>query len=40
MIVRGAKGEVRAFHNACRHRGSRICQSAKRQERKTRLSLP
>ncbi|WP_067098987.1 aromatic ring-hydroxylating oxygenase subunit alpha [Marinomonas atlantica] len=29
VVVRGAKGEVRAFHNACRHRGSRICQNAK-----------
>ncbi|MCE6950801.1 aromatic ring-hydroxylating oxygenase subunit alpha [Cereibacter sphaeroides] len=25
VIVRGADGEVRAFHNSCRHRGSRIC---------------
>src|SRR3546814_14796209 len=26
VIVRGADGVVRAFHNTCRHRGSRICQ--------------
>lgn len=25
MIVRDQQGEVRAFHNVCRHRGSRIC---------------
>jgi Rieske 2Fe-2S family protein len=29
IIVRGADGEIRAFHNTCRHRGSRICQTAK-----------
>ncbi|MGQ0677024.1 MAG: aromatic ring-hydroxylating dioxygenase subunit alpha, partial [Rhodospirillales bacterium] len=25
LVVRGADGKVRAFHNVCRHRGSRIC---------------
>ena len=25
IVVRGRDGEVRAFHNSCRHRGSRIC---------------
>jgi Rieske 2Fe-2S family protein len=25
IIVRGADGAIRAFHNSCRHRGSRIC---------------
>lgn len=29
VVVRGADGVVRAFHNSCRHRGSRICSSAK-----------
>ncbi len=29
VIVRDNKGEVRAFHNACRHRGSRICAESK-----------
>ncbi len=29
VVVRGDKGEIRAFHNACRHRGSRICSEAK-----------
>ncbi|MEX3776836.1 aromatic ring-hydroxylating dioxygenase subunit alpha [Pseudomonas sp. MYb118] len=28
-IVRGADGQVRAFHNACRHRGSKVCTEAK-----------
>jgi Rieske 2Fe-2S family protein len=25
IVVRGNKGMIRAFHNSCRHRGSRIC---------------
>lgn len=25
IVVRGADGKVRAFHNTCRHRGSRVC---------------
>ncbi len=25
MVVRGNDGAIRAFHNSCRHRGSRIC---------------
>ncbi|WP_210529570.1 aromatic ring-hydroxylating oxygenase subunit alpha [Rubellimicrobium arenae] len=29
VIVRGADGAIRAFHNSCRHRGSRICSEAK-----------
>ncbi len=29
IIVRGRDGEVRAFHNSCRHRGSRICEAAR-----------
>ena len=29
IIVRGDKGEIRAFHNVCRHRGSRLCEHAK-----------
>ncbi|RWB36496.1 MAG: aromatic ring-hydroxylating dioxygenase subunit alpha, partial [Mesorhizobium sp.] len=29
MIVRDAKGTIRAMHNTCRHRGSKICKDAK-----------
>ncbi|WP_136068856.1 aromatic ring-hydroxylating oxygenase subunit alpha [Modicisalibacter radicis] len=25
IVVRGAEGQVHAFHNVCRHRGSRLC---------------
>ena len=25
LVVRGADGEIRAFHNHCRHRGTRLC---------------
>jgi p-cumate 2,3-dioxygenase subunit alpha len=25
LIVRGADGEIRVFHNACRHRGAMVC---------------
>ncbi len=25
IVVRGEKDEIRAFHNTCRHRGSRVC---------------
>ena len=29
LVVRGADGVVRAFHNSCRHRVSRLCSSAR-----------
>ncbi len=29
IVVRGADGAIRAFHNSCRHRGSRICSAAR-----------
>lgn len=29
IIVRGSDGEIRAFHNTCRHRGSVLCKSEK-----------
>ncbi len=28
VVVRGADGELRALHNVCRHRGSRLCDAA------------
>jgi phenylpropionate dioxygenase-like ring-hydroxylating dioxygenase large terminal subunit len=27
IVVRDGKGEINAFHNVCRHRGARICES-------------
>ena len=29
VIVRGTDGQIRAFHNSCRHRGSRICSASR-----------
>jgi Rieske 2Fe-2S family protein len=29
IVIRGAEGKVHAFHNVCRHRGSRLCVSDK-----------
>jgi Rieske 2Fe-2S family protein len=29
VIVRGRDGQIRAFHNSCRHRGSRVCTTPK-----------
>jgi Rieske 2Fe-2S family protein len=31
IIVRGRDGEIRAFHNSCRHRGSLICRAREGQ---------
>ncbi|MGQ7248742.1 aromatic ring-hydroxylating oxygenase subunit alpha [Halomonas sp. V046] len=28
VVVRGNDGEIRVFHNACRHRGSKVCTQA------------
>ncbi|MBL8669047.1 MAG: aromatic ring-hydroxylating dioxygenase subunit alpha [Alphaproteobacteria bacterium] len=38
LVVRGRDGAIRAFHNACRHRGARLC----RDEigRKPRITCP
>ncbi len=38
VVVRGADGTVRAFHNTCRHRGSRICSAP--SGRASRLRCP
>ena len=29
VVVRGRDGQIRAFHNSCRHRGSRVCTTEK-----------
>lgn len=29
VVVRGRNGQLRAFHNSCRHRGSRVCTAEK-----------
>lgn len=29
LVVRGGDGEIRAFHNSCRHRGSLVCTAAR-----------
>ncbi|MDE2384349.1 MAG: aromatic ring-hydroxylating dioxygenase subunit alpha [Alphaproteobacteria bacterium] len=34
IIVRGNDGEVRAFHNSCRHRGSEVCKAREGQAAK------
>lgn len=34
VVVRGEDGAVRAFHNSCRHRGSRLCAEAHGQRMK------
>jgi glycine betaine catabolism A len=38
IIIRGRDGEVRAFHNSCRHRGARICDE--QMGRAARLTCP
>ncbi|WP_299910896.1 aromatic ring-hydroxylating dioxygenase subunit alpha [uncultured Paracoccus sp.] len=38
LVVRGGDGEIRAFHNTCRHRGSRIC--PKESGQATKLVCP
>ena len=34
VIVRGTDGEIRAFHNVCRHRGQRLCSKTSGQTSK------
>jgi phenylpropionate dioxygenase-like ring-hydroxylating dioxygenase large terminal subunit len=38
IVVRGKDGEVRAFHNACTHRGTQLVQEA--QGKKSKFSCP
>jgi Rieske 2Fe-2S family protein len=38
IVVRGRDGEIRALHNVCRHRGSRVC--TKKNGRASRLVCP
>ena len=38
MIVRGKDGDLRAFHNSCRHRGSIICKTGSGNQ--SRLACP
>lgn len=33
IVMRGEDGQLRGFHNTCRHRGSRICREAKGKSR-------
>ena len=40
LIVRGDDGELRAFQNACRHRGSALCAGSGSDARRDPLSLP
>ena len=34
IVLRDGDGEIRAFHNSCRHRGARLCAAAKGHARK------
>ncbi len=39
VIVRGRDNVIRAFHNSCRHRGSRVCTKEHGSLRASRLPL-
>jgi len=39
LLVRNREGQLRAFYNVCRHRGSRLCRSPAEQEA-LRVALP
>ena len=39
VVVRSRDGAIRAFHNTCRHRGSRICSAEKRLRAAARVPL-
>ena len=40
IVIRGADGELRAFHNVCRHRGARICDPESTGRAKRALKCP
>jgi len=40
LLVRGKDGELRAFYNVCRHRGSRLCDAESRGHAKGALKCP
>ena len=40
VVTRNATGEIRAFHNVCRHRGTRICNEAQRAGSPAASSAP
>jgi len=40
LVLRDGDGGLRAFHNTCRHRGSRLCREARGQLRGNRISCP
>jgi len=40
LITRAASGELHAFHNTCRHRGSLLCETASGQFRQQRIVCP
>jgi glycine betaine catabolism A len=39
LLVRNREGELRAFYNVCRHRGSRLCRTPEQQQA-LRVALP
>jgi len=40
LVVRGKDGELRAFYNVCRHRGSRLCDPESRGHAKSAIKCP
>ena len=40
LITRGESGELRAFHNTCRHRGSLLCTEESGNFARQRIACP
>ena len=40
LLVRNREGQLRAFYNVCRHRGSRLCRAADEKVAAGRVALP